>query len=172
MKVIVLKPSRVFLAGVLSALMVFGGVLGTLALVGVFTPDTAEAYGPYDPGVGAKTWYFAEGYTGEGFEEWILVYNPPSHKGGSGETFSVDLDFYGPDGHIGFFNGGRLEPGQRASFNINELAMDWYGYSGDISVIVYHPDYPFIAERALYFDYKGKWAGGSQVLGYQEGAAE
>ena len=77
MKVIVLSPFKVFLAGVLSTLLIGVSVLGALALVGVFSSEKAEAYGA--AGVGAKYWYFAEGYTGAGFEEWLLLYNPPAN---------------------------------------------------------------------------------------------
>ncbi len=49
-------------------------------------------------GVGAKTWFFAEGYTGPGFDEWILVYNPPENKGGVGVTISPVINMYGNTG--------------------------------------------------------------------------
>jgi hypothetical protein len=37
---------------------------------------------------------------------------------------------------------------------------------------VYAASYPFICERALYFNYKGQITGGSQALGYNEAAIE
>lgn len=167
-KVIVVKPGRVLLAGAISALLVCGGVLGAMALVGVFSADTAEAYGA--EGVGAKTWYFAEGYTGPGFEEWILIYNPAPEVGGSGSNATVELLFYGTDGLIGGYFADVLV-GQRISINIKKLLMEKFGYSGDVSIVA-DGVVPFICERALYFDYKDRMPGGSQVLGYQEGASE
>ena len=169
MKVIVLNPWKVFLAGVLSAMLVGASVLGALALVGVFSSDEAQAYGA--SGVGAKDWYFAEGYTGAGFEEWILIFNPPTPYG-SGNDIFPQIRLYGPSGFLGFFEVGLVAPGERRSININQVLLDMYGYSGDVSIVVTNVDSPFLCERALYFDYKGQWAGGSQILGYQEGASE
>jgi len=169
MKVVVLSPGKVVLAGLISALLVAGSVLGVLALAGVFRSQPAEAYGA--SGVGAKRWYFAEGYTGPGFEEWILIYNPPELAGGSGNRVSPVIEMYGSGGHIGRYDVPGLEPGQRRSVNINELCA-YYNYSGDVSIYVYNPDYPFVCERALYFNYKGQITGGSQALGYNEAAIE
>ena len=165
----VLSPGKVVLAGLISALLVAGSVLGVLALAGVFRSQPAEAYGA--SGVGAKRWYFAEGYTGPGFEEWILVYNPPDYAGGSGATFGPQIRMYGPGGEIGYYDVPAMAPGQRRSININELCA-YYNYSGDVSIYVYAASYPFICERALYFNYKGQITGGSQALGYNEAAIE
>lgn len=171
MKVIVLSPWKVFVAGVLSCLLIVGSVLGALALLGVFRTEPAEAYGA--DGVGARLWYFPEGYTGQGFEEWILIYNPMPDEGGSGIAVSPDIRMYGPEGYIGSYNHPAIQPGERSSVYINDAAA-YFGYSGDVSVVVRGSltSTPFICERAMYFNYKGQIAGGSQTFGYQEGAAE
>lgn len=169
MKVVVLSPMKVFIAGAVCCLLIVASVLGALALWGMFDSEPAEAYGA--EGVGAKFWYFAEGYTGPGFEEWILVYNPPTSVGGSGFPLDVTLEYYGPGGFIGGSNIS-VAPGQRASVNVNEVLMANYGYSGDVAVVAKNVSFPFICERAIYFNYKGQWNGGSQVLGYNEGANE
>ena len=169
MQVIILSPRKVLLAGAVSALLIAGSLLGVLALAGVFSGETAEAYGV--DGVGAKTWFFAEGYTGPGFDEWILVYNPPESKGGTGFTISPVINMYNNSGPIGVWSVGNVSPGQRRSVNINAAAA-YYGYAGDVSIIVYDPTHPFLCERAMYFDYAGRISGGSQVFGYQEGASE
>jgi hypothetical protein len=170
MKVIVLSPWKVFIAGVLSCLLIVGSVLGALALLGVFRTEPAEAYGA--DGVGARFWYFPEGYTGPGFEEWILIYNPRADEGGTGIPIAPEIRMYGPEGYIGNFNSPAIQPGQRRSVFINDLAA-YYGYTGDVSVVVRGVDNPpFICERAMYFNYKGQITGGSQTFGYQEGAAE
>ena len=168
MKVVILNPWKVLVAGVISCLLIMGSVLGALAIWGVFQSDPAEAYGVN--GVGAKDWYFAEGYTGAGFEEWILIYNPPVGIG-SGNDISPVIEMYSNGGSIGTYSVSKVAPGQRRSININDAAA-YYGYSGDVSIRVYHPDYPFICERAMYFNYKDQVTGGSQVFGYQEGATE
>lgn len=162
MKVVVLSPWKVFLAGVLSCLLITGSVLGALALWGVFQPESAQAVEA--AAAGQTKWYFAEGYTGAGFEEWILIYNPPKSEGGSGNHVGINMNFYGPNGYIGLYAPG-VSPGQRISVNVNQVLTDLYGYSGDVSVVV-RAQYPFICERALYFNYKGVWTGGSQSSGY------
>ena len=73
---VVLDARRVVLAGLLAGLLFFAGVAGSLLLAGMARTDNAAAYGTHN--AGAKTWMFAEGYTGPGFDEWILVYNPPA----------------------------------------------------------------------------------------------
>lgn len=168
---VVLDPWKVLLAGIISCLLAAASVLGALVLVGVFSSDEAQAYGAYDPGVGAKRWYFPEGYTGPGFEEWLLLFNPPEEGGGSGNTALPLVMISGNEGLLGNLYGWGLAPGQRLSININDVALEQFGYSGDVSIAV-ETDYPIIAERALYFDYKRMWTGGSQVLGYNEGPNE
>ena len=168
MQVIIVSPRKVLLAGAVAALLIAGSLLGVLALAGVFSAEPAEAYGV--DGVGAKTWFFAEGYTGPGFDEWILVYNPPENKGGVGVTISPVINMYGNAGPIGVYSVGDIAPGQRRSVNINAAAAN-YGYAGDVSIVVYD-DRPFLCERAMYFNYGGQITGGSQVFGYQEGANE
>lgn len=171
MQVMIVSPRRVLLAGVVSALLVAGSVLGALALWGFFRADHAEAYG--DDGVGAKTWYFPEGYTGPGFEEWILIYNPDTAEGGSGSPVKPEIRMYGNNGFIGTYVTPPIQPGQRFTISINDVAA-YYGYSGDISVAVQvlPENPPFLCERAMYFNYKGQITGGSQTFGYQEGAPE
>lgn len=161
---------KIFVAGIISCLLITASVLGALALWGAFNPEPAEAYGA--TGVGAKYWYFAEGYTGPGFEEWLLLYNPPADVGGSGYGADVFVKFYGPGGHIGDYIASSIGPGERRSVNVNQVLVDWFGYSGDVSIVCENTSFPFIAERALYFEYKGQWTGGSQVLGYNEGPNE
>ena len=171
MKIIILSPRKVILAGVISALLIAGAGFGVAAMVGVFVNEPAQAYRwPSDggQGVGAKDWYFAEGYTGPGFEEWILIYNPPSGVGGSGQSLSPIIEMYGQSGFIGRYDVPTLAPGQRSSININDVALSLYNYSGNISIYVYHPQYPFLCERSMYWNYKGKWQGGSNTLGYEE----
>ena len=169
MTVVILDPKKVIIAGLLSALLIAGSLLGVLAFAGVFHSQPAQAYGA--AGVGAKEWYFAEGYTGPGFEEWILIYNPAIGSGGSGNAIYPEIRMFGNTGEIGVYSTARLEQGQRISVNINQVAQSLFNYSGDVSICVSEIS-PFICERALYFNYKGQITGGSQVFGYQEGANE
>lgn len=170
MKVIVVQPRKVFLAGLFSCLLLAGSVLGVLTLAGVLRSRRAEAYG--SQGAGSRTWYFPEGYTGPGFEEYILVFNPPADVGGTGKVAFVTMGFYGQAGMIGFHTL-NVEPGQRASVNINQVLKSRYNYEGDVSVVVgsWDNEATIICERAMYFNYAGHVTGGSQTLGYTEAEA-
>ncbi len=167
MKVVMVKPGRVLVAGAAAALLVAGAVLGSVALVGALRGERAEAYGKNS--VGSLAWFFAEGYTGPGFEEWICIFNPPAEVGGSGRVAMVRLGYFGPTGFIGH-DYIQLEPGQRASVNVNQQLKQNYNYEGDVSVAVlsWENNAPVICERAMYFNYRGQITGGSQVPGYQE----
>ena len=160
MKVLVLSPWKVCVAGALAGLFIMGSVFGGLALWDMLRPDPARAV-EAAAAIGQKQWFFAEGYTGPGFEEWILIYNPEGN-----EVVTPQLRFFGPEGFIGYYEAPRMAPGTRVSVNVNQVLKDIYGYEGDVSIKVYDPTYPFLCERALYFNYKGQITGGSQVFGY------
>ena len=167
MKLVVVKPWKIVAAGALCALLLAGSVLGALAAWDLLRPREAKAYG--EEGVGSLSWFFAEGYTGPGFEEWILVFNPPKDIGGSGRVAMVWLLFYGPSGEIGA-QYLQLEPGQRGSVNVGEVLKKEYNYEGDVSVAVisWSNMAPVICERAMYYNHRGQITGGSQVPGYAE----
>ena len=90
----------------------------------------------------ASSWYFAEGYTGPDFDEWILVLNPQSYAQtsmlrvltGSGDI----LEFY--------FN---LPALSRTTIHLNDLVPGQELSAHLVS------DYPVVAERAMYFNYAG-----------------
>ncbi|MGQ9537069.1 MAG: hypothetical protein ACUVT4_07575 [Actinomycetota bacterium] len=170
MKIVVVSPGRVILAGVLSSLLLASTALGALALAGFFRGERAQAYGA--EGVGSRTWYFPEGYTGPGFEEYILIFNPSTDVGGTGKVAFVTMVFYGPNGKIGY-HFVQLEPGQRASVNVKHILRERYHYEGDVSVVVgcWMNNATIICERAMYFQYPGGISGGSQSLGYTEAEA-
>lgn len=172
---IVLSGRRLVLAGLLTGLLFFAAAAGSLLLAGMARTEKASAYGTHN--AGAKTWLFAEGYTGEGFDEYILVYNPIVPFG-SGSEIKVRLGLTGPNGVIGYYDSPIIQSGQRWTVKINEICAG-FGYEGDVSVAVnsiLDPNRaPFVCERAMYYTYQtplGPVTGGSQVLGYQEGAAE
>lgn len=96
---------------------------------------------------GSAGWYFAEGYTGPGFQEWLCLFNP-------GESWS-DLDL-----HI-LYNEGEsrveevaLPPRSRVTLDINVLA----GAGKEISLYL-EATQPIVAERPMYFTYRGAWKG-------------
>jgi hypothetical protein len=167
---ITLDGKRMVLAGLLAGVLFFACVAGTLTLAKLLESQPARAedfQAAFNP---EKAWVFAEGYTGEGFEEWILLYNPGAEYGGSGLKLTVRLNYSNNGGFIGYdlFT---LESGSRLSVNINQALLN-KGYSGDVAVTVkaysgsLSNTQPIVAERAMYFNYRGVWSGGSQALGY------
>jgi hypothetical protein len=107
----------------------------------------------------SRTWYFAEGYTGMGFEEWICVLNP-------GNT-AADLTFRFQTHEEGELvrTGYNVPAYSRGSFKVNEVLGADYQNSLKIE-----SSSPVVAERPMYFDYLGTtgahhWQGGHCVMG-------
>ncbi len=154
---------RILIASILIVLVASAGLVVGLRL-GSGTSDKAQAYGRAY--MGAKYWLFAEGTTRAGFEEWILLFNPPAGPG-SGVDAHYYAEGYDQNGVMHGLGGGTLKPGERTSINVNAIA----GPDLDISAYI-QSDQPIIAERAMYFTYTGlghePWTGGHNSLGYNE----
>lgn len=108
----------------------------------------------------SKTWYFAEGTTRAGFTEYVCLLNPSdavsiarfSYMLSTGETIERRYD---------------LLPGSRTTVNVgNEVPA-----GSDVSIKVDASE-PVVAERPMYFNYKGAWSGGHDVLGATAPASE
>ena len=114
-----------------------------------------DVVGASDP---VETWYFAEGYTGPGFEQYVCVLNPDTRPASLRFRFQTE-----EEGEI--IRAGQSVPARtRSTFKINDLLGANYQNS-----LVLESDRPVVAERALYFDYLGKgdhhWDGGHCVMG-------
>jgi len=97
-------------------------------------------------------WFFAEGYTGSGFNEWICVQNP-------GDTAAnVQVAYMFEDSQD--FREYPVAPHSRYTINVNNEV----GEGRNVSTELYSSE-PVVAERPMYFDYKGKWQGGHDVVG-------
>lgn len=96
--------------------------------------------------------YFSEGNTRQGFDEWMLVTNPGDRAA------DLDLQFLGEQGQAE--KAFHLEPGQRASIPVNEQ-VPW---RGDVATIV-QSSQPVAAERMLYFNRGRGFNGGSLAAG-------
>ncbi len=117
------------------------------------------AYQEYIPST--FDWYFAEGYTGEGFDEFLCLANPGTTPE---ENAQVHLTYV--------FNGGR--PPETRVFEVPAGTRSTVYVNGDVgegmevSVKVVS-DKPLVAERPVYFDYQGTsgraWTGGHCVVG-------
>ncbi|PKQ28787.1 MAG: hypothetical protein CVT63_01030 [Candidatus Anoxymicrobium japonicum] len=98
-------------------------------------------------------WYFAEGTTRAGFQEWLCLLNPSDHEVAAtltymlctGETRKQEL---------------KLRANSRGTVDVNGAL----GAGQDASVEV-KADTPIIAERPMYFNYKNAWRGGHTSTG-------
>lgn len=104
----------------------------------------------------SRNWYFAEGYTGPGFDEYACVLNPGSSQA------SLTFCFQTPGGEQ--VKCGSVPAHSRATFKVNDLLGD-----GVESSLELESDQPVVVERPTYFDYLGvaanHWEGGHCVMG-------
>lgn len=106
----------------------------------------------------AARWYFAEGYTGTGFDQWVCVLNP--NDGPARLTFR----FQTQEGEEKVRDGGEVPAHTRSTFKVNDLLGANMQNSLELESTL-----PVIAERPIYFDYLGTanlhWKGGHCVIG-------
>lgn len=87
----------------------------------------------------ASTWYLAEGYTDQGFEEWVLIQNP-------GKTMNnVTVTFMERSG-ANTLKSYQLSPESRFTINVDEILP-----ASEVSVKVRSED-PVLVERAMYWN--------------------
>jgi N-acetylmuramoyl-L-alanine amidase len=101
----------------------------------------------------STTWYFAEGYTGVGFEEWLCLLNPGD------QPANVKIEYLSQGGLLQEEER-VLHPWQRDTVYVNEAI----GPDHEVSMLV-TSDLPVVAERPMYFLYHGKWDGGHVSTG-------
>ncbi len=102
----------------------------------------------------SSVWFFSEGYTGSGFEEWLCLLNPQP------EQVRTTLVLFLPEGEV-VKQRLDLPALSRRTFYVNHLSY----LQGDTSMCV-QAELPVVAERPQYFKYGGKWSGGSLQSGY------
>ena len=106
----------------------------------------------------SQKWFFAEGTTRDNdidgsYEEWICIQNPGTNDAnvtltymlGDGTTETQDVS---------------VEKASRKTISVN----DAIGANKDVSTLV-ESNWPILAERPMYFDYRNKWPGGHIVMG-------
>jgi len=104
----------------------------------------------------AQDWYFAEGNTRDGFEEWICLQNPNALPANATITYMLP--------------GGQNQVQQvviPATSRKTISVKEFLGPNKDCSAKV-HADRGVIAERPMYFVYKpgtNNWTGGHDVIG-------
>ncbi len=112
--------------------------------------DGHESLGATTP---SNSWYFAEGYTGESFNEYLLVLNP------NPEPSEVIYDFMLPGGSI-IQRAYTVSGNSRFTLHVDSIpGLESTNNSTRITSTL-----PIVAERAMYFDYAGI-DGGSNTLG-------
>lgn len=102
----------------------------------------------------AGTWFFAEGYTGDGFEEWLCIQNP-----GPADA-NVTITYYPEGGQAIPKAPIAVAANSRKTVYVNADAGPGLSISAKVS-----SDQPVIVERPMYFDFFG-WTGGHDVVGY------
>ncbi len=110
--------------------------------------------GESGPGISqaAKRFYFAEGTTRPGFEEWLLVYNPGN------EIASLSAHYYSHGEQL--VKEYSVPPRERLSLPVKS-EIPW---EDDVSVVL-ESSTPVAAERMLYFSRGSGYSGGSLSRG-------
>jgi len=101
----------------------------------------------------ATRWYFAEGATQPGFIEWLSLMNPDARNA------KVTITYMFPGGATKA-QAVTVAAHSRQTVMVNDVV----GLNRDVSAVV-SSDVPIIAERPMYFKYKGAWDGGSSQYG-------
>ncbi len=101
-------------------------------------------------------WFFAEGYTGYGFEEWLTVQN-------TGDTDANVAITYYPEGGADPVNTTHL-----VAAHSRYTVMVNFDAGADMAIsAMLTSDKPVICERPMYFLFNNEWTGGHCVMGYQ-----
>lgn len=126
-----------------------GRIQGSTAVVG-------SSSGPQ------PAFYFAEGYTGQNFSEYLTIINP----GTNAAIETVTIRYLIQGGASKSVTIAHLPPGQRWTENVNADV----GPNRSVSVIVSVNTGTLLVERPMYFHYQTLAFGGSDVIGYVPGA--
>ena len=130
----------------------------------MFAPGGHNVSGVVSP---LTEWYFAEGSTRQGFQEWVTIQNP--------NTVEAKINLkYMTAGEDGSETGSVVEtervvaPRSRDTVNVSADV----GQDRDVSIEL-TSDVPVVAERPMYFVYgEGSWTGGHDVMGVSRPATE
>jgi len=101
-----------------------------------------------------KRSFLAEGYTGDGFEQWLSVMNPNQTKA------SLQVTYFDSQGGV-VKKTYEVPPLTRLTVSANADV----GPGKEISTLI-EADKPVICERPIYFNYGWRITGGHTVLGY------
>ncbi len=105
-------------------------------------------------------WYFAEGYTGAGFQEYLCVLNP------NDEDVTIKVNFILENSENNFAKEYAIPAHQRFTLSVNGEAPD-----SNVSLRIASSG-RVICERPIYFNYRGNWTGGHDVVGANQPSNE
>jgi hypothetical protein len=103
-----------------------------------------------------NTWFFAEGYTGPNFEEWICIQNPGD------QAANLTITYYPEGGATPIVTHHQVPGNSRYTVLVNQDAGPNRSVSTQVS-----SDQPIICERPMYFNFNGVLAGGHDVVGFR-----
>ncbi len=131
-------------------------ITAALCMAALFVPAQPARAQPEIP----ETWYFAEGTTREGFFEYLSIQN-------CNDFFAhVDITYMTSEGEIGPFSH-IVDPVSRETVCVNSYLDPGLDVSARVE-----SDVGIVAERPMYFSYKGKWEGGHDAVGVTEAGSE
>lgn len=102
----------------------------------------------------ASSFYFAEGYTGNNFEEYLCIGNP-NNKAATALVTYIFSDGTSKDASYS------IPANTRFTVRVN----DAIGPDKEVSIRVLSESANLVAERPMYFNYQGQWTGGHDVVG-------
>ncbi len=103
---------------------------------------------------GNRIWYFAEGSTRPGFQEWLCLLNSGSSPASAAITyFYIDGAWVNDTVNV--------PAGTRLTIPVNSVL----GEGWDVSIRVICSSRDLLCERPMYFNYEGKWSGGTAATG-------
>ncbi len=101
------------------------------------------------------TYYFAEGYTGSGFAEFLTLLNPGT------VAAAVNVTYYFNDGSLPKTVAHTVGATSRMTIRVNDASEAGPGREVSVKIV---SDNPVLAERPMYFNYFGE-TGGSDTVG-------
>ncbi|MBU4174341.1 MAG: hypothetical protein KKB90_03615 [Actinobacteria bacterium] len=101
-----------------------------------------------------KSFYFAEGTTLTEFNTYVAVMNPGANAATVNFTYMIE-------GEPSQQTTVTIEPSKRFTQDVASVI----GVNKNVSMLI-ESDQPIVAERPMYFGYKGWCAGGHDTLGY------
>ncbi|MBN2027653.1 MAG: hypothetical protein JW854_12930, partial [Actinobacteria bacterium] len=111
-------------------------------------------------GGGRKAWYFAEGCTRLGFEEWVCLMNP------GGVAATASCSYILGDGQV-VVKEETLPPRSRLTVNVRAVVP----VDSDVSLAVESSE-DIVVERPMYFRYHNDVTGGHDVMGAEAPRSE